>query len=53
MCVIDWASENEASTAEMMRRLEQLGMDGVAFADKFLDAQSHSKRFDGIIGPRA
>jgi predicted kinase len=47
MHVVDWASENEASTAEMMRRLEQLGMDGVAFADKFLDAQSQSKRFDG------
>jgi predicted kinase len=46
MHVVDWASENEASTAEMMRRLEQLGIDGVAFADNFPDVQSHSKRFD-------
>jgi predicted kinase len=53
MHILDWGSENEASTAEMMRRLEQLGMDGVGFADKFLGAKSQSKRFDRIIGPRA
>ena len=51
MHIFDWASENEASSADMIRRLEQLGMDGIAFADKFLDGKSQS--FDVIIGPRA
>jgi predicted kinase len=48
MHILDWGSENEASTVDMIRRLEQLGMDGITFADKFLDAKS---QFGGIISP--
>jgi predicted kinase len=39
MPILDWGSENEASTVDIIRRLEQLGMDGIAVADKFLDAK--------------
>jgi predicted kinase len=42
MHILDWGSKNEASTADMTRRLEQLGADGIAFADKFLDANRES-----------
>jgi predicted kinase len=37
--ILDWGSETEASTVDMIRRLQQLRMDGIAFADKFLDAK--------------
>ena len=43
MHVVHWASENEVPMAEMMRRLEQLRMDGVAFVGKFSEAQSQSE----------
>jgi predicted kinase len=39
MHILDWGSETEASTVDMIRRLGQLGTDGIAFADKFLDAK--------------
>jgi predicted kinase len=39
MHILDWGSETEASTTDMIRRLGQLGMDGIGFADKFLDAK--------------
>jgi predicted kinase len=39
MNIFDWSSESEASTADMMRQMEQLGIDGIALADKFLDAK--------------
>jgi predicted kinase len=39
MHILDWGFETEASTVDMIRRLQQLRMDGIAFADKFLDAK--------------
>jgi predicted kinase len=35
MHILNWSSESDASTADMMLRLEQLGMDGIALACKF------------------
>jgi predicted kinase len=43
MPILVSGSENEAPGVDMARRLEQLGMDGIAVADKFLDAKmSHA-----------
>jgi predicted kinase len=39
MHILDWDSKNGTSTADVIRRLQQLRMDGVAFTHKFLDAK--------------
>ena len=43
MHILDWGSEKDASTADIVRRLKQIGMDGIAFADNFVDARSQAK----------
>ena len=40
MHILDWGSENEATPKETIHRLKQLGMEGIAIADKLLDAKS-------------
>jgi predicted kinase len=40
MRILDCASQDEASAVDMIRRLEQLGMDGIVATDKFLDAKT-------------
>ena len=43
MRILNWSSENDASIADITRRLEQLGINGLAGAANFMEAKSRGE----------